>query len=254
MNLLTSLRSEILKTKRTAALYLSFAAGAIGPQLSLLEMLLDGVPPEQAKTLLNDMFTGGFQMTGFLLLPMFLVLINTLLPQIEYKNNAWKQVITSPQSKMQLFVAKYLNVHLLILIFLITNQLSMLLTATVMHFAQPSLQLFSQPINSLQVWTTLSNSYLALLAIGSIQFWLGLRFKNFIVPISIGVLFWFLGSVMAMEGKMSWATYFPYSFQVYTSFAKYKTNLPVVHLASAGYCAFFLVMGFLDFRKRKLVG
>lgn len=251
MTLLTSLRSEMLKNKRTAALYLALAGGAIEPLISLLDFLTDGIPKEDQQVLLQKMFTSRFQMTGFFFLPMFLILACTLLAQIEYKNNAWKQVFAAPQSRSQLFLAKFFNVHLLILIFIVTNQLLTLLTAVILHVLHPTIQLLHQPVNFTEIWLTVSNSYLVLLAVGAIQFWMSLRFKNFIIPIALGVSLWVIGSLLVMEGKKDWAVYFPYSFQVYTTFPKYKAQLPVARWASVSYCALFLIIGLTDFKRKE---
>lgn len=254
MNLLLSLRSEILKSKKTASFYLALVAGGLGPVTSMLDLIFDGVPAEDRNLLLHKMFTTRFQMTGFLLLPLFVVLVCTLLPQIEYKNNAWKQVLTSPQTKSNVWVAKFLNVHLLILLFLLTNQLSMFAVAVVLHFMQPSLNLLHQPVNGYAVFLTVANSYATLLALCTIQFWLGIRFKNFVVPVAIGLSLWFIGSLMVMQFETRVALYFPYSFHVYSSFPKYGSHLPAVQWTSLGYAVLFLIAGFVDFQKRRMTG
>src|SRR4051812_4007276 len=123
MGLLISLRSEIFKTKRSTLFYLTFLAAVFGPMMSLLDLIFDGVQAEDRNVILNKMFTAKFQMTNFVMLPMFIILICTLLPQIEYKNNAWKQVLTSPQTKANVFAAKFINIQLLIVTFLVINQL-----------------------------------------------------------------------------------------------------------------------------------
>lgn len=89
MNLLTSFRSEILKTKGTASWYLTVIAAAIFPLLLLLDVCIDGVSRETLKDPLNIFFTEGFKGLNLLILPIYVILICTLLPQIEYRNNAW---------------------------------------------------------------------------------------------------------------------------------------------------------------------
>ena len=129
MNLLISFRSELLKTKRTAAFYLAFVTGTFGLLIYMLDFLTDGVSPERRPIIFNEMMTDKFQVAAFLLFPLFIILTCTLLPQIEYKNNAWKQVLASPQQKWMVFVSKFLNVQLFIIVFLLTDLLMMLLGA-----------------------------------------------------------------------------------------------------------------------------
>ena len=255
MGLLLSLRSETLKTKRTASFYLAIAGAAFGPLMSLLDVLLDeGITANDQDLYLAKMFTTKFQMVGFLVFPIFIILITTLLAQTEYKNNAWKQVLTSPQTKLSIFVAKFINVHRLILVFLIATQFFTLVNAVIIHFTHPWLNLFSQPLDVAAVIRTLTDSYVSLLALCVIQFWLGLRFRNFIAPIGIGIGLWFIGSVMMLEVETPIARYFPYSFHVYSTFPDYKAGLNTVHLMSVIYAVVFLLIGFADFRSRRMSG
>lgn len=250
MSLLISLRSEILKTKRTAAFYFTLIAAAFGPFMSLLDLILDGVEEEHRKNIFNELFTEKFQITGLVVFPMFLILICTLLPQIEYKNNTWKQVLTSPQTKGNVFMAKFINIQLLVVFFLLTNLLLMFVSAVILHFLEPSLHVLDQPLNGYDILVTRVNSYIALLAICSIQFWLGLKFKNFIVPIAVGIACWFIGTILVMQIKSGFAAWFPYGFHVYGNFPVIKPQLNSIHWTSASYAVAFLILGFIDFTKR----
>src|SRR5688572_847504 len=198
MSLLISLRSEILKTKRTASFYLTICAAAFGPLMSMLDIIFDGLEPGDRDFIFNKFLTTKFQMTGFVMLPFFLILISTLLPQIEYKNNAWKQVLASPQTKSNVFLAKFINVQLLIITFILITQLMMFVNVIILHFREPSLNVLNQPVNGYQVLMTIVSGYLAILAISAIQFWLGLRFRNFIIPIAIGFACWLIGSMLVL--------------------------------------------------------
>ena len=252
MSLLISLRSEILKTKRTASFYMTIGAAAFGPLMSMLELLLDGIEPGEGDALFNDMLTVKFQMTGFVMLPFFLILLCTLLPQIEYRNNAWKQVLTSPQAKGNIFLAKFINVQLLIITFLLINTLMMFINVVIMHFKEPSLDILSQPVNGHQVLMTVVSGYLSILAISAVQFWLGLRFRNFIIPIAIGIACWFIGTMLVLQSTSELAGFFPYSFHVYGKHPEYRPEANVVGLTSFIYAIVFLVLGFLDFRRRRM--
>jgi hypothetical protein len=253
MSILKSLRSELLKTKRTAPLYFTLAAAAFAPFMSMLDIILDGVGGEHKKDIFNEMLIKKFQITGIMILPIFLILICTLLPQIEYKNNTWKQVLTSPQTKVNVFAAKFINIQLLIGLFLITNLLLMFVCAVVLHFMEPSLNVLNQPLNGYNVLMARVSTYVALLAICCIQFWLGLKFKSFIIPIAIGIACWFAGTILVMQ-NVDFAAYFPYSFHAYGKFPKYNPLNNAVGWASFIYATLFLVIGFFDFRNRRMNG
>lgn len=253
MSLSKSLRAEILKTRRTGPLYFTIAAAAFAPLMSMLDVFLEGTANYPKKGLFDLVLLEKFQMTGFLALPVFLILICTLLPQIEYKNNTWKQVLTSPQTKGNVFAAKFINVQLLVVVFFIINLLLMFLLAGTLHLMDPSLNVFQQPINGYNVLLSRLNAYVAVLAICCMQFWLGIKFKNFITPVAIGIACWFAGTIFAMQ-NFAFAAYFPYSFHIHGKFPDYDPLNNTVGWASLVYALLFLIIGFWDFKRRRMHG
>ena len=251
MNLLISLRSEMLKTRRTATFYLTLIASAVIPFIFLMDALVDGVSDDNRKDPFNSIFKEGFMMLGVLVYPMFIVLMCTMLAQIEYRNNAWKQVFASPQPIKNIFIARFLNVQLLILLFLVLYNIFILITSVVIHFSDPALNMLNQPLNVSKVISSTVNMYVAVLALSAIQFWVGLRFKNFIVPIAIGFGLWLTGTLMAFEFKSAYAHYFPYSFLPITLLPAKAKLIPTVQFNSVIYMVGVLVLGFLDFSRRK---
>jgi hypothetical protein len=250
MNLLISLRSELLKTRK-ASFYLTLIGAAVGPVMYLLNILLDeGESDSLKKDPLNDLFKILSDMNGTALFPLFVILICTLLPQIEYRNNTWKQVFASPQTKGNVFLAKFMNVHLLMLVFLIATHLFMFLTIAGINFIKPTLNLFEHPLNGITVLVNAANAYILSLAVCAIQFWMGLRFRNFIVPIGIGFALWLAGTIMAVQYKSNLVFYFPYSFPAFPVSTKLKSQLTQVAWTSLGYALLFLIVGFFDFRRR----
>ena len=251
MNLLISLRSELLKTRRTASYYLTLIGAAVGPVIYLLNVLVDEDEIDASKKdPLNALFKILSEMNGVALFPLFVILICTLLPQIEHRNNTWKQLFTSPQTKANVFLAKFMNVHLLMLIFLIATHLFMFLTIVAINFIKPNLDLFKHPFNESIVIINAANAYLIMLAVCSIQFWIGLRSRNFIAPIGIGLALWLIGTIIGIQYKSSLVNYFPYSFQAYLVSPKLKPQLTQIAWTSLGYALLFLIVGFFDFRRR----
>lgn len=253
MNLLITLRSELFKTRRTVALYFTIAAAAFAPMMSMLDLVFDGVGSDPERNIFNELFTTKFMMTGAVVLPWFIILITTLMAQIEYRNNTWKQLLTSPQSKASIFFAKFINIQLLIFLFLFTNHLLMFINAIILHFMEPSLNVLGQPVDWPEMFNTLANGYLVLLGICAIQFWLALRFKNFIVPVAIGISAWFIGSILVMQLKAGFAEYFPYSFHAFAWFpGNEEKDLTAIYWTSIGYAVLFFVIGLLNFRRRRM--
>ena len=250
MSLPISFRSELLKTRK-ASLYLTLIGAAVGPVMYLLNVLLDENEIDATeKDPLNAVFKILSEMNGTALFPLFVILICTLLPQIEYRNNTWKQIFASPQTKVNVFLAKFINVHLLMLVFLIATHLFMFLAIAGINFIKPTLNLFKHPLNGSAILVNAANAYILLLAVCAIQFWIGLRSRNFIVPIGIGFALWLTGTIMAVQYKSNLVYYFPYSFPAFPVSTKLKSELTQVAWTSLGYALLILIVGFFDFRRR----
>ena len=74
MNLLISLRSELLKTRRTASFYLTLIGSAVGPVIFLLNVLLDeGELDGKTKDPLNSLFKILSEMNAGALFPLFII-------------------------------------------------------------------------------------------------------------------------------------------------------------------------------------
>ena len=87
----------------------------------------------------------------------------------------------------------------------------------------------------------------------AIQFWLGLRFKNFIIPIGIGIACYFAGTLLVMELKDSVIIYSPYTMLFYSGLPEYN-YVNMVNWYSLGYTIVFLGIGFLDFKRKRMPG
>lgn len=253
MKLLTALRAEMLKTRRTASVYFTLILAAIIPAILLLNVFTGGSDLAAiGKDPLNSLFKLGAERSGIVFFPVFVILICTLLPQVEYRNNTWKQVLAAPQTKGVLFVAKFLNINWLIVLFLAASLFFMALAVAVIHFLHPALNLFQQPFDGKSLLIRSFNTYATMLAMCALQFWLGLRFRNFIIPITTGFILWFTGMMMVFEFKSNIVEFFPYSFQTFPFSPQFQPKMAQVVWTSAGYAALFLLLGFLDFRKKRL--
>ena len=251
MAALASLRSEILKIKRTASLYFTIVGAAIVPLLYLINVLSGDIDSTKTDPF-NAMFKLGAQMNGLVFFPLYVVLICTLLPQIEYKNNTWKQLFASPQSKQRIFVAKFLTIQLLLILFLITNLMFMFLAAVIGHFAMPELDLLNQPLSVQTIIVNAANTYVCVFAICVVQFWLGLRSRNFLIPIAVGLVLWFVGIMMVLEYKSVFAKYYPYSYNIFAVTPNLKNQLNIVEWMSLAFGVGMGMLGFLDFRRKKV--
>jgi lantibiotic transport system permease protein len=255
MSLLISLESESVKIKRSAAFYICFIVAAIIPLILFFDLL---TPSDGAKAVTEQIpFVKYFQMAqqifNFIFMPLFIILISTLLLQIEYRNNTWKQVLTSPQKLFNVFLAKFLTLHLLIILFITTFIVLLLIGALLINLIHPGL--FKGELNLGLVLRTNWNAYLSIFAISAIQFWLALRFKNFIAPLAIGFCLWFMAPLMLFSLHWSFADRYPYSFPILLakmSEMKTEPDVPLLQMLSVGYALFFLALAFIEFKIRRV--
>jgi hypothetical protein len=253
MSLTISLRSEVLKTKRTAAFYFTLIGAAIIPFMLLFTIASHGMMGDpRAKTdTINFLFNLSAEVLSICIFPMFIILVCTLLPQIEHKNSAWKQVLTSPQTKLNIFISKFVNVQLLMLLFIIASHIFIWLVVIATHFILPDLHVLQQSFNLGHLLETYGHLYVSVLAICAIQFWVGLRSRNFLIPIAIGIASWLVGTLMAAEYHSAASPYFPYSFHTIRLLPEFKAKLTQVEWSSFGYSIIILFLAFMDFTKRK---
>jgi len=143
------------------------------------------------------------------LIPIGVILICTLITQIEYKNNNWKQVHTTPQKYSTIFLAKFTVLFgLTILVF------SLLYAGIFLHGIIPCLILDGHfpkhPIPFGNIFLVSLKCFVLTLPIISFQYLLSLHYKNFMVAFGVGLTV-YVGSMPGIKlgiiGNIS-----PYSF------------------------------------------
>lgn len=255
MSLLISLQSESIKIKRSAAFYLCFIVAAIVPLILFFDVATpsdDGTHVDKQMSM-EKYFGMGQQVFNFIFLPLFIILISTLLMQIEYRNNTWKQVLTSPQKIINVFLSKFITLHLLIILFIATFVILILTGAFILDLIHPDL--FKNDFNLQKVLLGNVVAYVSVIGLSAIQFWLALRFKNFIAPLAIGFCLWFMAPLMLFSLDWGFADRYPYSFPILLaemSEMKTKPDVPLLQMLSIGYGLFFLVVAFIEFKVRRV--
>ncbi len=257
MSFALSLQSELLKTKRTASFWLSILGAALIPTIFFLKCVLDpaeAAPAFQA-TPWKTYFKIAWEALSTFLLPMYIILICALIPQIEFKNNAWKQVFASPQSTSQIFFSKFLTVHLMILLCYALFNALIIISGVSVNLIHSQYAFLDHSIDWLSLMQLNAKIYISILGISAIQFWLSLRFKSFIGPVGIGLAL-LVGSIMAGGFRWEHVYKLPHAHPILTLMSMKGKGTFVLEnheLNSIGYFVFFTLLGFLDlnFRKEK---
>lgn len=209
MNYIYSLQSEWIKTKRSAASWLCIIGGFFIPLIYFIGFLKD-------KSSINDykfdiwqkLFNQSWQNMAAFLLPMGVILASSLITQIEYKNNTWKQLHATPQTYTNIFIAKFSVIILMTIKFFIFFNIGVILSGLIPcilfdnHLPKENL-----PIMYFIKWNI--KYFITCLPIIAIQYLISLQFKNFLVPIGIGLL-GLVGSLIGLSWKYIFIS--PYSY------------------------------------------
>lgn len=258
MNFIAATHTELIKTKRTASFWLSVAGAAFIPLIFFVVYVFFEEKPDKdfVTNPWANFFNLGWQVLSAFLLPMYTILLCALIPQIEYKSNTWKQVFASPQSTGQIFFSKFLTVHLMILLcYFLFNSL-MILSGVSINLINPVYTFLEFNINWASLIQMNGRTYISILGISAIQFWLSLRFKNFIAPMGIGLAL-LVVAIMAMGFKWEHVYKLPHAHPILTFMSIEKKGTAGIEnheINSIGYFLFFTLLGFMDLRFRKEKG
>jgi lantibiotic transport system permease protein len=258
MSLVASYQSELLKTKRTSSFWLSVLGAGFIPALFLAAYLLK---PENSALQLkvepwNQHFYIGWRALGSFLLPMFVVLLCALVPQIEFKNNTWKQVYASPQSYAQIYFSKLLTIHTMLLFFFLLFNLFMIGTGVVAAVVHKQFTFLQHGFDVKRLLELNAKMYISTMGIAAIQYWLSLRFKNFIAPVGIGLALLIAATI---AGAFGWEHIYKIPFAQPNLTLQYITKPAATWLHphewnALGYFVVFTIIGFLDVKYRKEKG
>lgn len=211
MTFINSFQSEWLKKKRSLASWLVIVGAFFTPTIVLLVRLKNyqALPKlNEAEDFWTKIWFTTWESMSILLLPMGIILAMALITQIEYKNNAWKQLHTTPQSYSTICFAKFLVILVMMIELFVLFNLGMYLSAIIpsLIFGNVPFPTASFPFKQF----LFGNIYFFIesLPILALQYLLSLQFKNFLVPIGVGFVIWMLGI-----GMTSWeySYLFPYN-------------------------------------------
>jgi hypothetical protein len=181
---------------------------------------------------------------------MFIVLITSLIIQIEHKSLGIKHLFALPIPKWSVYFSKLSIVIFSIIIGYIIFFLSILLFGNLLGYFRPELGFLDFQPDYLKYIQMLGVSFIASLAIVGIQFWLSFRFKNFIVPLGIGMTLVIVGLIASQAPE---SIYFPYAFNILSITLGDKMPLTFgmssVIVYSILWFIFSAVLGYLDIKR-----
>lgn len=249
-------RAEFKKSKQTAAFWLTVIGAAFVPVVHFI--MLVARPDHFVKAFTNNpwqqILEFNWKAATIFLLPMYVILVTSLVVQIEYRNNTWKQVYASPRPLADIFFSRFIVIHSLILLCFILFNGTIIITSYVANLFQKQYTFFSHPVPWKGMFLLITKIYFSVLAITSIQYWISLRFRNFIIPVGIGLGLLITGFIIH-----SWEHlyYYPYMYPAISFIPDFEKIPGFVTKAQVFDVIWFvgvLVIGFLDMVTRKEKG
>lgn len=250
MNIATTFQSEIVKARRTASVYLTVLMALCLPIVNTIALVADGPYDRDKANPLQALYIENLKGINIMILPFFLMLICTLLPQLEYRSNSWKQVMTVPASAKEIYTAKFLHVQLLLALFIFIFCAGNIISAFIINLFSPSLHVLRISLDWPLLLNYLWRTYVLILPVSVIQFVLGLKLRNFVAPLAIGITSWFIGNILLFEMHSTLANYIPYVFTVLNVLPKYEHLIPQLLLTSLGISIVVLTGGLFLFQRR----
>ncbi|MDX6271778.1 MAG: lantibiotic transport system permease protein [Acidobacteriota bacterium] len=196
MNFINSFQSEWLKKKRSLASWLVVAGAAFTPSIILMSRIKNAgklTALYASNDFWQKLWNQTWESMAVFLLPFGIILAAGLIAQIEYKNNTWKQLHTTPQGFATIFCAKFLVLLIMLVEVFVLFNVGMYLSAVIPSMLFSNLPYPAAPIPYMYFLKANINFFLDCLPILALQYLLSLQFKNFLVPIGTGFAIWFLG-------------------------------------------------------------
>lgn len=211
MTFLKSFQSEWLKKKRSLASWLVLVGALLTPTLVLIARLNNPARVSEfnvSADFWSRHWNQSWESMALFLLPGGIILVTGLIAQIEYKNNAWKQLHATPQALTTIFAAKLLVILIMLGQVFVLFNLGVYLSAVLPSTIFTDVSAPSAALPFLNFRNTNVNFFVDCLPIVALQYLLSLHFKNFLIPVGAGLAIWFLGI-----GLLPWeySYLFPYN-------------------------------------------
>lgn len=220
---LINTKTELWKCRKTAAYWITLIGGALIPLFFMIAYIFN--PTDFVREFGKDAWEwhtrNNWQIAAAMYFPFYVIIVTSLVVQIEYRSNTWKQVYASPRTFADIFFSKFCIIHLLILGSFLLFNLFVIGSAMISNIFRSQYNFFDNPVPWEKLLRFSARQYIAILAMTSIQYWISLRLRNYIAPLGIGLALFILGIVLLQWDKV---IYYPYAYTAVTFFKTKQSN------------------------------
>jgi lantibiotic transport system permease protein len=254
-----SFQSEWLKKKRSLAAWIAVIGAFFTPVIVIIARLVyhDKLAVLYTNnTFWEQLWKNSWESMAIFLLPMGVILSTSLVTQLEYKNNTWKQVHTLPLNMAAIFFSKLAVIITMMLQFFVLFNAGIYLSALLPYLLISGIPYPKEPIPVMMVLKSNMYYFIDCLPIIALQYLLSLKYKNFLVPVGFGFLF-LIGTLASLSWQFGYCI--PYSYCM-LNFLKgdggMKTAIPGIniHALATGYFAAITAVSYVLFFTKKEKG
>ncbi len=251
-----STRAELLKCKNTAAIWLTLVGAAFIPAINVLKCVSrpDYFAPKMQSDPWGIWIDYNWQIAAAFFLMMYLILVANLVVQIEYRNNGWKQLYTTPRSYADIFLSKIIVIHFMVIGCFILFNIFIVASAFLTAMIRDQYTFFLHPVPVNEMLNISFKMYCSTWAVLAIQYWLGLRISNFSIPLGVGLVLFTAGFMIR---QWEFIHYYPYMYPFLVYFENPglpSTTAQSAMINSSLWMAIVLTLSFLDLSTAKEKG
>lgn len=256
---INSFQSEWLKRKRSLASWLVLVGAVFVPSIILASRIKNyATLPKlySSEDFWRVHWNQSWEVMAIILLPLGVVLATSLITQIEYKNNTWKQLHTTPQTLTIVYFAKLAVIVTMMTMLFVLFNVAVYLSAILPSLIFSDVSYPQAPLPTGFFLKANFNFFVDCLPVLALQYLISLQFKNFMIPIGFGLIVWVLSI-----GMLSWEYSYliPYSYCsldfVSQPGQKFPREFPVnLQMIAFGYFLVFIFAGYILYLGKKEKG
>jgi len=224
-DLLRAISAEHLKLKNTLAIRLALAGPVLLVLLHIGIYLTRGEMLEDHDGHRLEGFARGIMTTWTLLFfPLWVALATALIASIDHRENHWDHLFALPIGRQSLYAAKWFVAAELTVLGSLAIPILGIAGAILLKAVHPDWR--GEPLPAAMLFVDILRNSVAALLLLSIQFWLSLRWRSFVLPLAVGVG-GILSAVVVIQAPMKYLIIYPWT----TSAAAASPTHPVLALA-----------------------
>ena len=249
------LKGEVLKSRNSFAVGLSLVGTVANVLLFFSLELFRGPRVLTTDNPWNGYVQNHYAGIALMMLPLYVIILTSLVAFMEHRRQTWGQLLLLPVSRWNLYASKlaftlglFVVAHLLFIV-------GMLLSGGILGLVRPDSRLLTIGPDWSMIGQLARQTVVSILGLMALHYWLSLRFRHFIIPLTIGILGFVAVSLLGPDWTYLWLV--PYGPPTqFMPALEGRVGAEAVWLSqwtSALYFVLFTAIGFWDWKRMRQV-